>query len=79
MWEHCKLPQRAWGGAQSKKELILVHFSLKVWHLVVAIFILVHKIKSLSIKSSVWDDLIDELPVEKRHLSRPKLIVICRI
>jgi len=24
-----------------------------------------------------WDDLIDELPAEKRHLS--KLIVICRI
>ena len=32
---------------------------------------------SLSIKSSQMDDLIDELPVEKRHLS--KLIIICRI
>jgi len=27
-------------------------------------------------KSSKTDDLIDELPVEKRHLS--KLIIICR-
>ena len=33
---------------------------------------------SSSIKSSdLTDDLIDELPVEKRHLS--KLIIICQI
>ena len=25
------------------------------------------------------DDLIDELPVDKRHLSKLKLIIICRI
>ena len=30
-----------------------------------------------SIKSSAQDDLIDELPVEKRHLS--KFIIICQI
>jgi len=37
-------PSGVWGGAQPKKELILVHFSLIVWHLVIAIFIFVCKI-----------------------------------
>jgi len=36
--EHCKLPNGVRGRAQPKKELILVHFSLTVWHLVIAFF-----------------------------------------
>ena len=35
------------------------------------------QVSKLILQCHSYDDLIDELPVEKRHLS--KLIIICRI
>ena len=36
--ERCKLPQRDLGRIESQPKSILVHFSVKIWHLVATIY-----------------------------------------